>query len=1010
MAEAERKTSLTTGEDEYSFPNVGITANRPKKKIQQDIPGVTSNILNTYRSYTYNFTLAALTKEQTDDYKQGTESKFIILKSSGKGSEGFPAAAAKGVFVGYETSPKIDNDGSPMGYTDVELGKKLVSEFNQQSSGRFNMYINNVEIETIASFNPVTHVTPASGLRFDVFEPFSINGFFEALNAGAIACGWKSYAEAAFLFRISFLGYPDKEQISEPEVVSNSTRDFVIRFSKIELDVSERGTRYICRAVMHHEVSLGKSNQLKSSIKTEGKQKVSDILTDLINKLNEQNVKTLKSALPQNTDAKLTDSYAIEYRNEKFEVVTSNKFSESNVNELLKTEKVYAFADYGANEVTQDGRKQINDDPKVVKAAAKQDKGKVALVPGKIAIAFKRGSNIHECIAAIIRDSDYTSKLLKDIENDPKVINSEGMIDYFTILVYATSKGYSDYEKREVFNYTYVVMPFKVHFTQVPLLQNTKWSKEKITDLICRSYFYLYYGGNNDLLSFKFDYNHLYFTNVTKAAGNNFYLDAAGALVYRESDPRDPALKATNPEDQTKDKNPPIPLYAGSNKSEYPTSDTAGPLDMDGWAVLARNMYDNLINGYRTNLGSTIEIFGDPGFLINTAPGKNFPELEQNSKVLLRDGQINALGQPIFIDITFRNPSDIDDSGFYKFPNYEVPFSGVYQIVTMRHTFADGIFKQRFDINRLPGQISKERGKIESKPNDGMGSKPDPKSASVPNETAVVSQISGIRPQGRNVLQQIRNIASGVSAVPAALTAAITAPISDALSRVNQAADQVSSNISGVTAKITSAVQGINYDVAQAGEKLGIPINQLAGAGSLALAGLLKLAKNVPDGVNLAQAEKLGVNLNFPLSKLENLPPSQPEKVAPQAEQNTEDLKNLLQIGGAAALALSFGVKNLSKVSGSVLQPTQAASLVRSSVNQRLTNPLSGINSRFSSQDARKISDQTLANLNTVSPSVEVNLRIANANVGNTLDRSVTSQLGSKLSSPLTKYIDSINT
>jgi hypothetical protein len=149
-------------------------------------PNAGINVLNSFRSYSYKFTFAALDKSILDtptlDVFQQSSQNLIILKSGGKGSQKITATAS----------------------TD-DTGQKMIDSFNgitngvPASPGRFDMYIDNIEIETLMSFNEKTGPTLPTKISFEVFEPYSINGFIESLQVAAVAAGYLSYTHAQTL-------------------------------------------------------------------------------------------------------------------------------------------------------------------------------------------------------------------------------------------------------------------------------------------------------------------------------------------------------------------------------------------------------------------------------------------------------------------------------------------------------------------------------------------------------------------------------------------------------------------------------------------------------------------------------------------------------------------------------------------------------------------------------------------------------------------------------------------
>ena len=156
---------------------------------KKSFPGEYQNILDTYRSVTYKFTLACVSPTQLKNpssYRKG-KLDFIIAETGGKGIDAMNSKKA----------------GDAAG---------MVDAFNKNSPGAFDLYIDNVEIETIMAPNEQTGPALGTSVRFEVFEPYSVNGFIEALHVAGNAAGWGGYLNACFLLKIEFYGFPDTEK------------------------------------------------------------------------------------------------------------------------------------------------------------------------------------------------------------------------------------------------------------------------------------------------------------------------------------------------------------------------------------------------------------------------------------------------------------------------------------------------------------------------------------------------------------------------------------------------------------------------------------------------------------------------------------------------------------------------------------------------------------------------------------------------------------------------------
>ena len=128
----------------------------PPGKIYLD-PKI-QNVLDHYRSYTYNFTLSAVSKEDSNDPKkfQSDSVGYVILKSGGKGTTGIKTPTGP-TSAQVDANTKLQTDqaatvasiaSSQKNIDTLQFNADLVPGFNKNSPGRFDMFIDKFEIHT----------------------------------------------------------------------------------------------------------------------------------------------------------------------------------------------------------------------------------------------------------------------------------------------------------------------------------------------------------------------------------------------------------------------------------------------------------------------------------------------------------------------------------------------------------------------------------------------------------------------------------------------------------------------------------------------------------------------------------------------------------------------------------------------------------------------------------------------------------------------------------------------
>jgi len=648
------------------------------------------NVLNSYRSYTYKFTLAALSTDAVNDptsYRNSTLD-YVIIESGGKGTSGLSASTS----------------------TD------LIAGFNQLSPGRFDMFVENVEIENIMGFSEASNVSQANSIKFDVIEPYSINGFMEALHVASKAAGYTSYSQASFVLKMEFIGYPDNVPLPEPKKLGNeATRYFVFGFTGVEVEVTERGTHYKCAGVPFNEKGFGQPNELKKPTPMTGGT-VAEILTNLMKNVGDQLTEAAKLSKVPGADASKHDEYDIKFPvkvGNAWDYTQINDIGKSAISKLLRDNRVYAFPDPGS--ATQGdaydpappksagaGRGFINPTP----AQQSSEPEAFKYNPSNPQVQFNTGSKLNEIISSVIRDSEYIKDILKriDSKDSPSPIDDFGYINFFLVKIEVTNLDKYDAQTKKPYQkYTYIVTPYKVHYTRIPGYGSLKIDASKLKALSKRIYNYIYTGQNIDVLNFRLNFDNLYFESMPLALGNNDKPSSqAGAGPAGEIQPQTSGSTASSidpgPNGQA--------CFRIDAIANNINDNNAGPTQYDPYYVLAKNMHKAIVNSHASLITGDLEIIGDPFFVVTGGIGNYVPKTL--TRGITEDNEADHTGEEVLITINFNNPIDYnttDNGGLMYFEKEKTPFSGVYRVLSVVSTFHDGVFKQKLNIVRIPGQV-----------------------------------------------------------------------------------------------------------------------------------------------------------------------------------------------------------------------------------------------------------------------------------------------------------------
>lgn len=692
------------------------------------------NVLYSYRSVTYNWTLAGLSSEYINDPKKLRESelKWVIARSGGKGPEGF-FNSVEGVERKVGEEKVLVSEGNEVvvsGTKDILKkdfsGNALVEGFNRESPGRFDLFIENVVVDTLMSASPEGNFTQPTKIEFEIIEPYSINGFFEAIHTAAVATGYSSYNGAVFVLKLEFIGYPDSGEFSEAEIVPKATRYFPFRFRKIDMDVSERGTRYKIECVPFEQRAFGQPNVVKKPIKMTGNN-VKEILTDLMNNLSDQAKNTSPSG---QSSSNKHDIYEVKFpsrSDEGWQESPENKIASALITDLKNAPNLYKMPDPATSNKPDNYQRSGRYAPKPPapeQQAAQPDN--IKYTPGQTVIQFAENANVHEIISSIVRDSDYSKDILKNIKGN---IDQYGMVDYFLIRMEVKNLDEIDeLAKRPYQRFTYIVTPYKVHYSQLPTMGSEQFPSEQFRKICRREYNYFYTGQNLDILTFKLQFNSLFFEAVPPEMGNRDQPSSRNAAGNSNG----PTISARGTDVQTQAANqvPLPPVQTAPANTVYSGGNAAQPQD-DPYALMAKHMHEALINSKSAAmLRGDVEIVGDPFFLVTGGIGNYNPKLTNEWET--EDGEAAQTYTEVLISINFRNPIDIDENGMMYFDPKRIPFSGVWKVNKVVSYFRDGSFKQKLEVMRFNGQVLDQNTDL-TDPNDRIITKPSPVDQVVPD-------------------------------------------------------------------------------------------------------------------------------------------------------------------------------------------------------------------------------------------------------------------------------------
>jgi hypothetical protein len=130
---------------------------------------------------------------------------------------------------------------------------------------------------------------------------------------------------------------------------------------------------------------------------------------------------------------------------------------------------------------------------------------------------------------------------------------------------------------------------------------------------------------------------------------------------------------------------------------------------------VAENFQQAFLSGNSADLVTVdLEIMGDPYWIVDSGIGNYFAPAASPTAQITNDGTMNYESGNVYIYLTFRTPADINETtGLYDFSvaGKDSPFGGIYRVNMCENTFADGQWRQKLKLLRMPGPQGPEANK-----------------------------------------------------------------------------------------------------------------------------------------------------------------------------------------------------------------------------------------------------------------------------------------------------------
>lgn len=591
-------------------------------------------------------------------------------------------------------------------------------------------FINNFVMETAISGSVKAGNSNAFKFSFDIVEPLSMGLLLQSMQNAAIKSGYNNYLNnCPFVLRLDFMGYDEDGRI----LTSIKPKFWTVALTKVTFSVNENGSVYKVEAVpMSHKGFSDVTNIIYTDVKLTCSEQgpdagtVKDLLVSgeksLCAYLNDLEEKYLKEG-----QIKIKDQYVIEFPEKSDEFLNASPVPgtekkatlDPNEKDRVKVagKNVAVSLDFGSNDI---GASDFGFDQssggnypfarygdKVDEKTGIVSRDRMQINPKTRVFQFTQKQSITSIINQIILNSVYAKKAI-----DPKNLTPEGFIKWWRIDIQIQLLDLDPLIGEFAQKFIFRVVPYMVHHTIFSPPTAAPIGYDELKKQICKQYNYIYTGQNVDVLKFDIQINNLFFTGKNTSSeqksGSVSNQDQKGVATDKVRGAKTTEGAAPTAQQAT--------MGRARVKKDPATLNTitGGNSDKDTEQKVAEAFHKSFITAGSGDLVNIdLEIMGDPYWLIDSGISNYFAKQSNQSKLLTEDGTMNYEGGNVFVYLTFRTPSDLDEvTGLYQWPKDggESPFSGIYRVTKCDNTFTDGIFKQKLKCVRQPGQ-SQDYGK-----------------------------------------------------------------------------------------------------------------------------------------------------------------------------------------------------------------------------------------------------------------------------------------------------------
>ena len=617
-----------------------------------------TNVLHDYASSTYRISLYLLTKDQYNGMIENPGSfvpKNLLVQSGG--------GELNNRHPDFKTVFGIDN---------------------------FKMY-------TVVGLNANSRASNTLTFNFDIIEPYGMT-LLDRLISANFSTGSENYLEQPYLLQIDFLGNASD---SDNDNFNISTKRIPIKFLNMKITPGEGNTVYKISSIAYNHLAFQQTVATVPTVMSINASTIGEFFDNENAQEDGDEVNSFPATMNEFYRSVSGEEKKFKFPQLKIKFNIDPLFADSKIVNPLTAETTKI--PMNAKEVTQS----------VSWGQASNTKAR-----SEQTFNINAGSNIISVIDRIMQKSDYITSQVKEFNLRAEAgdnLDEFKFLDWYKIIpdvkLNQYDNGLAQAYAKEI---TYNIVPYRTANTRHPDFAKTRISKDNIV----RTYNYRYTGKNTDVIDLDINFDTAFFTSQTAFLKNR----AGAAFTKRNPESYVGENKINDQGNGLRDL--PNPIVSQNRNVEY-EGQVNRVDDFKSVTVsdLAKSIYTSSAGDM---LNIQMRIIGDPAFIkqddmfFNPSRG-GYDEFKQG---IATDLPINNTGQIVFdtnqvyVQLLVKSATDIDDTTGIVDPNkadtlstgykLDSTFSGVYQVLTVESSLAQGQFEQNLQIIKIPNALSDE--------------------------------------------------------------------------------------------------------------------------------------------------------------------------------------------------------------------------------------------------------------------------------------------------------------